>query len=188
MKLSWWVLAFTAAFSIGVDGEAGTIVRDFSGDPMQSHDSRMMNSPLQHIPTVLGLSFWPFTSYLPAPSLTIVNVQINLSALVPPFPSTATCCAGPFEILDIPMRELCGDRSESGDEPNGSRTKPLLPLTAAGQYLREPHLFSEWRDSIARAAGRTREIDHLPDGDSHLSAPPPVAHGALARRLSVPHD
>lgn len=86
MKFSWWVLAFTAAFLIGVDVKAGTIVRDFSGDAMQSHDSRMMNSPLQHIPTVLGLSFWPFTSYLPAPSLTLFNVQLNLSALVPPSP------------------------------------------------------------------------------------------------------
>jgi len=87
MKFIRWALAFTAgAFLFVADGEAGTIVRDFSGDAMQRHDSRMMNSPLQHIPTVLGLSFWPFTSYLPAPSLTIVNVQINLSALVPPSP------------------------------------------------------------------------------------------------------
>jgi hypothetical protein len=87
MRLSHWVLTFMAAFLLGADGEAGTIARDFSGDAMQSHDSRMMNSPLQRIPPVLGLSFWPFTPYLPAPSLTVVNVQINLPALVSPSPT-----------------------------------------------------------------------------------------------------
>jgi len=53
---------------------------------MQRYDSRMMNSPLQRIPPVLGLSFWPFISYLPAPSLTVVNVQINLPTLASPSP------------------------------------------------------------------------------------------------------
>jgi hypothetical protein len=78
MKFIRWVLVFTTVtFLFVADGEAGTIARDFSGDAMQSHDSRMMNSPLQRIPPVLGLSFWPFISYLPAPSLTVVNVQIN---------------------------------------------------------------------------------------------------------------
>lgn len=86
MRLSLWVPAFMVAFSFVADGEAGTIVRDFSGDAMQSHDSRMMASPLQRIPSVLGLSFWPFISYLPAPSLTVVNVQINLPALISPSP------------------------------------------------------------------------------------------------------
>jgi hypothetical protein len=87
MKFIRWVLVFTTVtFLFVADGEAGTIVRDFSGDAMQSHDSRMMNSPLQRIPPVLGLSFWPFISYLPAPSLTVVNVQINLPALVAPSP------------------------------------------------------------------------------------------------------
>ena len=89
MKLNRWVLAFTTiTFLFVADGEAGTIARDFSGDAMQSYDSRMMNSPLQRIPPVLGLSYWPFISYLPAPSLTIVNVQINLPALVAPSPIT----------------------------------------------------------------------------------------------------
>src|SRR3954470_13827817 len=58
--------------------------RDFSGDAMQQHSSRMMNSPIQRIPPVLGLSLWPFTPYLPAPSSTIVNVQVNLPALEEP--------------------------------------------------------------------------------------------------------
>jgi len=87
MKLSRWVLVCTTVtFLFVADGEAGTTARDFSGDAMQSHDSRMMNSPLQRIPPVLGLSYWPFISYLPAPSLTVVNVQINLPALVAPSP------------------------------------------------------------------------------------------------------
>jgi hypothetical protein len=88
MKPSRYVIAFTVAgFLVGVGlGEAGTIARDFSGDAMQSHDSRMMNSPLQHIPPVLGLSYWPFISYLPAPSLTVVNVQINLPTMESPSP------------------------------------------------------------------------------------------------------
>ena len=87
MTFTRWVLAFTTiTFLFVADGEAGTIVRDFSGDPMQRYDSRMMNSPLQRIPPVLGLSFWPFISYLPAPSLTVVNVQINLPTLASPSP------------------------------------------------------------------------------------------------------
>lgn len=88
MKFSRWVLALVtiSCLLFGVNGEAGTIVRDFSGDAMQSHDSRMMNSPLQRIPSVLGLSSWPFIPYLPAPSLTVVNVQINLPELVSPPP------------------------------------------------------------------------------------------------------
>lgn len=86
MKLSRCTLVFiTVSFIFSAEVEAGTI-RDFSGDAMQSHESRMMNSPLQRIPPVLGLSFWPFVSYLPAPSLTVVNVEINLPALVPPSP------------------------------------------------------------------------------------------------------
>ena len=87
MKLSRCVFTFTAAFFLlGADGEAGTIVRDFSGDAMQRYDSRMMNSPLQRIPPVLGLSFWPFISYLPAPSLTVVSIQIDLPELFSPSP------------------------------------------------------------------------------------------------------
>jgi hypothetical protein len=85
MKFIRRMLALTiVVFLFGANGEAGTMARDFSGDAMQRHDSRMMASPLQRIPSVLGLSFWPFMPYLPAPSLTVVNVQINLPALVSP--------------------------------------------------------------------------------------------------------
>ena len=143
MKFIRWVLAFTVgAFLFVADGEAGTIVRDFSGDAMQRHDSRMMSSPLQRIPDT-GIVVLAVHTLPSGPSLTVVNIQINLPALVSPFSNSTTRFASPSEILDKPMWDLCGDRSESGDEPNGRRTKPLLPLTAAGQYLREPHLFSE---------------------------------------------
>jgi len=88
MKFGRGVSAFIAILLLLCDahGEAGTIVRDFSGDAMQRYDSRMMNSPLQRISPVLGLSFWPFIPYLPAPSLTVVNVQINLPASPSPSP------------------------------------------------------------------------------------------------------
>jgi hypothetical protein len=88
MKFHRWVLAFIPIpfLLFGASGEAGTIARDFSGDAMQRYDSRMMTSPLQRIPSVLGLSLWPFTPYLPAPSLTVVNVQINFPALDSPSP------------------------------------------------------------------------------------------------------
>ncbi|MDI3466212.1 MAG: hypothetical protein OJF50_005033 [Nitrospira sp.] len=88
MKFGRGVSAFIAILLLLCDahGEAGTIVRDFSGDAMQRYDSRMMNSPLQRISPVLGLSFWPFIPYLPAPSLTVVNVQINLPVSPSPSP------------------------------------------------------------------------------------------------------
>ena len=80
MKVNQGMPAFIVILLLLCDanGEAGTIVRDFSGDAMQRYDSRMMNSPLQRISPVLGLSYWPFISYPPAPSLTVVNIQINM--------------------------------------------------------------------------------------------------------------
>jgi hypothetical protein len=88
MKFHSWVLTFISIpfLLYGANGEAGTIVRDFSGDAMQRHDSRMMASPLQRVSSVMGLSFWPFIPYLPAPSLTVINVQINVPALDSPSP------------------------------------------------------------------------------------------------------
>lgn len=86
----------TLLWSIGAD--AARISRDFSGDAMQLHSSRMMASPMDRIPALLGLSPWPFISYLPAPSLTIVNVQISLPAIVqasPPETSVSHISARP---------------------------------------------------------------------------------------------
>jgi hypothetical protein len=88
MKFHRWVLVFISIpfLLCSASIEAGTTARDFSGDAMQRHDSRMMASPLQRVPSVMGLSFWPFMPYLPAPSLTVVNVQINFPALDSPSP------------------------------------------------------------------------------------------------------
>jgi hypothetical protein len=86
MRFNHWLFAWVAvSFSLlAPNGESGTIGRDFSGDAMQRNDSRMMASPLERIPPLLGLSRWPFIPYLPAPSLTVVTVEINhFSTLVP---------------------------------------------------------------------------------------------------------
>jgi hypothetical protein len=67
--------------------EAGTYVRDFSGDAMQRQDSRMPPSPMTRFPGLLGTSFWPFISYLPAPSMTVVNVGVHMAEAPPPIPA-----------------------------------------------------------------------------------------------------
>src|SRR5437868_22930 len=77
---------------LGADAEAGRMLRDFSGDAMQSYDSRMMNSPMMNspmwsFPGLFGISPSPYIAYPPAPSMTIVNVQIQLPELnQPPMP------------------------------------------------------------------------------------------------------
>jgi hypothetical protein len=54
------------------------MLRDFSGDPMQQHSSRMLDSPMNRIPGLLGLSLWPLNPYYYAPpSLTVVHVDIH---------------------------------------------------------------------------------------------------------------
>jgi hypothetical protein len=112
MKAGWWILV-----SIGVllallstEAEAGRTLRDFSGDAMQRYDSRMMASPVMRFPGLFGISLWPYIAYPPAPSVTIVNVQIQLPELnqpltPPPLPSarpkfwTARC--GVFVELEV---------------------------------------------------------------------------------------
>ena len=112
MKAGWWILV-----SIGVllallstEAEAGRTLRDFSGDAMQRYDSRMMASPVMRFPGLFGISLWPYVAYPPAPSVTIVNVQIQLPELnqqltPPPLPSarpkfwTARC--GVFVELEV---------------------------------------------------------------------------------------
>ena len=112
MKAGWWILV-----SIGVllallstEAEAGRTLRDFSGDAMQRYDSRMMASPVMRFPGLFGISLWPYIAYPPAPSVTIVNVQIQLPELnqpltPPPLPParpkfwTARC--GVFVELEV---------------------------------------------------------------------------------------
>ena len=64
----------------GTNSEGSRLVRDFSGDAMQRHSSRMMASPMIRMPTPLGTSFWPFIAYPPAPMMTIVNIHIDVPA------------------------------------------------------------------------------------------------------------
>lgn len=86
MKAGLWVLASTLVlFSLlGTDAKASRMLREFSGDAMQRHDSRMMASPLMRFPGLFGLSLWPFIAYPPAPSMTIVNIQIQIPELNQP--------------------------------------------------------------------------------------------------------
>lgn len=89
MKAGWWVLVSTVVLRalLGTEAEAGRTLREFSGDAMQRHDSRMMASPLMRYPGLFEISLWPYIAYPPAPSMTIVNVQIQLPELnQPPTP------------------------------------------------------------------------------------------------------
>jgi hypothetical protein len=91
MKAGWWVLVLTVVLAalLATEAEAGRTLREFSGDAMQRHDSRMMASPLMRYPGLFGISLWPYIAYPPAPSMTIVNVQIQLPELnQPPPPPT----------------------------------------------------------------------------------------------------
>jgi len=86
MKAGWWVWLSTLVLLalLGTEVEAGRILREFSGDAMQRHDSRMMASPLMRFPGLFGISHWPFIAYLPAPTMTIVNIEIQLPELNQP--------------------------------------------------------------------------------------------------------
>jgi hypothetical protein len=83
MKAGWWVLALTVALLplLGTEADAGRTLREFSGDAMQRYNSRMMSSPVMRFPGLFGLSLWPYISYPPAPSMTIVNVEIQIPEL-----------------------------------------------------------------------------------------------------------
>lgn len=78
---SSWALTVVLLVLFRTDVEAGRIQHDFSGNAMQRYDSRMMSSPVMRFPGLFGISLWPYIAYPPAPSLTIVNVQIQTPAL-----------------------------------------------------------------------------------------------------------
>ena len=78
---STWTLAVLLLFLLGTDVEASRRLRDVSGDPMQSYDSRMMSSPMTRFPGLFGISLWPYIFYPPAPALTILNVQVHIPDL-----------------------------------------------------------------------------------------------------------
>jgi hypothetical protein len=77
-RYSSWAFVVLFIFLLGTSVEAGTTPRDFSGDAMQRHNSQMMVSPMIRFPAVLGISPWPYINYPPAPSMTIVNVQVDI--------------------------------------------------------------------------------------------------------------
>jgi hypothetical protein len=89
---SFWLTASVCLFSfIAIEATeilAGRYPRDFSGDAMQQYESRMLSSPLTRFPSLLGLSYWPFIAYPPAPSLSILNITIDLGEEpAPPVPA-----------------------------------------------------------------------------------------------------
>ena len=73
-----WAFVVLSIFILGSNVEAGRTSRDFSGDAMQRHNSQMMASPMIRFPAVLGISPWPYINYPPSPSMTIVNVQVDI--------------------------------------------------------------------------------------------------------------
>jgi hypothetical protein len=112
MKAGCWVLASTIVLLTlyGTNAEASRMLRDSSGDPMQRFNSRMMSSPVMRFPGIFGISLWPYIAYPPAPSMTIVNIQIQMPGsdqppAPPPTPPahpkfwTARC--GVFVELDV---------------------------------------------------------------------------------------
>jgi hypothetical protein len=112
MKAGRWVWTSTIVLFalLGTEAEAAGTLRDYSGEAMQRHESRMMSSPMMHFPGMFGTGLWPYIVYPPAPPMTIVNVQIQLPELdqrptPPPTPParprfwTARC--GVFIELDV---------------------------------------------------------------------------------------
>lgn len=63
---------------LGNDVMASTTLRDFSGDSMQVFSSRMMSSPMTRFPGLFGISPWPWIVYPSSPSMTVVNVYVQI--------------------------------------------------------------------------------------------------------------
>lgn len=112
MKAGWCVWTATVLLLAlpGTEAQAGRALRESSGDAMQRHDSRMMASPMMRFLGLGGLSLWPYVAYPPAPSTTIVNIQIQLPELdqrpttPPPPPAPAkfwTARCGVFVELEV---------------------------------------------------------------------------------------
>ena len=111
---------------LGAEAEAGRMLHDFSGDAMQRYDSRMMNSPMWNFPGPFGISLWPYIAYPPTPSMTIVNVQIQLPELnQPPTPQSTPLGRPKFWIA------RCGSFAElelsSTTSLMEEETKPCAP-------------------------------------------------------------
>jgi hypothetical protein len=97
MKAGLWVSASSLVLLalLATEAEAGRTLGESSGDAMQRFDSRMMASPVMRFPGLFGLSHWPYIAYPPAPSMTIVNIQIQIPELNQPPPPPPTPPARP---------------------------------------------------------------------------------------------
>ena len=68
---------------------------------MQQYDSHLPSSPMNRFPSLLGLSYWPFIPYPPAPSMPLFNIVIEPQGEpAVPIPAKATCSS---QILDRPV-------------------------------------------------------------------------------------
>jgi hypothetical protein len=91
------VLTIVLSALLGAEVAAGRMLRDFSGDAMQSYDSRMMDSPMTSFPGLFGISLWPHIAYPPVHSMTNVIVQIQFPELNrPPMPPPASAVRPKF--------------------------------------------------------------------------------------------
>jgi hypothetical protein len=64
---SAWIFTVLLLVLLGTDVEASGRLRDVSGDPMQSYNSRMMSSPMMRFPGLFGIS--GHTLSIPQPHL-----------------------------------------------------------------------------------------------------------------------
>ena len=78
MKRMWvWAAILILGYTVANPAIASQYPRDFSGDAMQRHDSRLPSSPMLRFPSVLGLTYWPFIAYPPAPVTEVFNFMIG---------------------------------------------------------------------------------------------------------------
>jgi hypothetical protein len=94
MKAGGWGLVLTVGLValLGTEAEADRTLRD----AMQSHDSRMMASPLMGFPGLFGSSLWPDIAYPLALSRMSVKVQIQRPELNEPLTPPPTPAARPI--------------------------------------------------------------------------------------------
>jgi hypothetical protein len=118
LSKSFWLPASVCLLSFVGTGAgdvlAGQYPRDFSGDAMQQHESRMPSSPLARFPSLLGLTYWPFTPYPPAPAMSVLNITIDRPEqpappvpAIPPAPARfwiARC--GTFVQIDVSKADV----------------------------------------------------------------------------------
>lgn len=85
MRILWLTISLCLGL-IAPEAKAGPYPRDFSGDAMQRHESRLPSSPMVRFPSLLGMTYWPFIPYTAAPSFPVFNFVIQLPEEVPALP------------------------------------------------------------------------------------------------------